>query len=123
EYLAQAAQFAAVERLEGLAAAQAEMIAFQKVAIAASFVGRQVRGLDELGQAAEGTVQSVRFVGGGAVLDVDGTDVLLETVETITAPPATEDTTDTEKTPVTENTTTEATEGRTTDSNQEETAQ
>ena len=90
EYLAQAAQFATVERLEGLAAAQAEMIAFQKVAIAASFVGRQVKGLDDLGQPVEGTVRSVRFAGGAAVLDVDGTDVMLETVEAITA-----DTTDT----------------------------
>ena len=117
EYLAQAAQFATVERLEGLARAQAEMIAYQKVAIAASFVGRNVRGLDSLGQQVEGTVRSVHFVNGGAVLDVDGHEVMLETVETITAdePPAEE---------AVEKTDPGATEGRTTtDSNQEETAQ
>jgi flagellar basal-body rod modification protein FlgD len=84
EYLAQAAQFATVERLEGLAKAQAEMVAYQKVSIAASFVGRHVRGIDELGQTVEGTVRSVKFSGGAAVLDVDGSNVMLETVEEVT---------------------------------------
>ena len=125
EYLAQAAQFAAVERLEGLATAQAEVIAYQKIAISASFVGRHVRGADALGDAVEGTVRSVKFAGGSVTLDVDGTDVMLETVETITESP-TNAPTGTE--PASGETVTQqdpgATEGRTTtDSTQEETAQ
>ena len=123
EYLAQAAQFAAVERLEGLAQAQSEMVAYQKVLISSTLVGKQVKGTDELGEVVEGTVRSVSFAGGNAVLDVDGSKVGLDSVTQVTpptsdtqqtAPPQAQDTQDTQETG--------ATEGRT-DSTQEEPAQ
>ena len=87
EYLAQAAQFAQVERLEGLAKAQAELVAYQKVLISSSLVGKEVRGLDELGNEVEGTVRSVSFAGGAPSLDVDGTKVSLDTVQEVTGVP------------------------------------
>ena len=121
EYLAQAAQFAAVERLEGLAQAQSEMVAYQKVLISSTLVGKQVKGTDELGETVEGTVRSVSFAGGSAVLDVDGSKVALETVVQVTpaaspTAPAAEPATEPQETGTQEP---GATEGRT-DSTQEE---
>ena len=84
EYLAQAAQFAAVERLEGLAQAQAELVAYQKVMISSSLVGKHVTGLNDLGQPVEGTVESVKFTGGTPLLHVDGQDIALDTIEEVT---------------------------------------
>jgi flagellar basal-body rod modification protein FlgD len=118
EYLAQAAQFAAVERLEGLAQAQSEMVAYQKVLISSTLVGKHVKGVGELGDAVEGTVRSVSFAGGAAVLDVDGSKVALDAVTEVTPAASEPQQTATEASEEK----TEATEGRT-DSTQEEAAQ
>src|SRR5436190_19111645 len=44
EYLAQAAQFATVERLDNISKAQTEAVAFQQVLLSTSMVGKQVTG-------------------------------------------------------------------------------
>lgn len=62
EYLAQAAQFAAVERLDNVNKAQNEAVAYQQVLLAASMVGRQVSGVPEgAEEAITGHVTSVVF--------------------------------------------------------------
>ena len=88
EYLAQAAQFAAVERLEGLAQAQAEAIGYQKVMISSNLVGKQVTGKNELGMAVEGVVESVTFNAGMPMLHVNGEKMALDAVEEVTPAPA-----------------------------------
>ena len=72
EFLAQAAQFATVERLEQMSKAQTEMVGYQKALISSSMVGAHVTGVDALNQPVEGTVKGVKFVGGGALLDLGG---------------------------------------------------
>ena len=86
EYLAQMAQFAAVERLDGLASAQADALVYQKVLLSSTLVGKHVSALDELGEPVEGVVASVRFDAGVPKLDVGGTFVTLDSVEEVTAP-------------------------------------
>jgi flagellar basal-body rod modification protein FlgD len=81
EFLAQAAQFATVERLEQLGKAQSEMVGYQKALISSSFVGAHIKGVDALNQPVEGVVQAVKFVGGGALLDLgNGLQIPLEQV-------------------------------------------
>jgi len=72
EFLAQAAQFATVERLDQMSNAQTEMVGYQKALISSSFVGSHITGVDALGQPVEGTVEAVKFAGGGALLDLGG---------------------------------------------------
>lgn len=62
EYLAQAAQFAQVERLENVAKAQNEAIAYQQVLLATALVGKQVTGVPEGAEdAITGRVSGVVF--------------------------------------------------------------
>lgn len=62
EYLAQAAQFATVERLDNISKSQNEAIAYQQVLLAASMVGKQVSGTPEGAEdAITGHVSSVVF--------------------------------------------------------------
>jgi flagellar basal-body rod modification protein FlgD len=62
EYLAQAAQFAQVERLDNVAKAQTESIAYQQVLLATALVGKQVSGVPEgAEEAITGHVSSVVF--------------------------------------------------------------
>ena len=62
EYLAQAAQFATVERLDNISKSQNEAIAYQQVLLATSMVGKQVSGVPEGADVAiTGHVSSVVF--------------------------------------------------------------
>lgn len=71
EYLAQAAQFAQVERLENMTKAQNEAIAYQQVLLATSMVGKQVSGVPEgAEEAITGKVSSVVFDKGAPQLVV-----------------------------------------------------
>ena len=88
EYLAQAAQFAMVERLEGLAQAQNDAVAYQKVLLSSNLVGKQVRGANELGEPVEGVVESVTFVAGMPLLHIGEEKVTLDSVEEVTPAPA-----------------------------------
>lgn len=84
EYLAQLATFAQVERLESVASAQAESIAYQRVLLSSSLVGKTVSGVSPLtGEPVTGTVDSVRFTGGSAVLSVGGHELPVDQVEEV----------------------------------------
>ncbi|MDP1795548.1 MAG: flagellar hook capping FlgD N-terminal domain-containing protein [Acidimicrobiales bacterium] len=73
EYLAQAAQFAMVEKLDQVGKAQNEAIAYQQVLLATTFVGKQVSGVPEGAQEAiTGRVSSVVFDKGTPQLVVGG---------------------------------------------------
>lgn len=73
EYLAQAAQFAMVEKLDQVGKAQNEAIAYQQVLLATTFVGKQVSGVPEgAEEAITGRVTSVVFDKGIPQLAVGG---------------------------------------------------
>jgi flagellar basal-body rod modification protein FlgD len=84
EYLAQAAQFAQVERLEEIATAQAESLAYQQILLSSSLVGRHIKAT-EGGEAVEGIVSGVKFDTGNPVLVVGDKEVPVGTVEEVTA--------------------------------------
>lgn len=84
EYLAQAAQFAAVERLEEISKAQSEALAYQQILLSASLVGRQIRAT-EGDETVEGVVSGVKFDTGNPVLVVGDKEVPVGTVEEVNA--------------------------------------
>lgn len=79
-YLAQAAQYAAVEQLTNVAQGQAELRSMQLITIATSMVGQEVTAmLDLTGEEITGEVTSVRF-GIEPILIVDGAEIPLKSV-------------------------------------------
>lgn len=83
EYLAQAAQFAAVERLEEISQAQSETVAYQQILLSSSLVGRHVKANDADGLV-EGLVSGVKFDQGHPVLLVGDKEIPVGTVEEVT---------------------------------------
>jgi flagellar basal-body rod modification protein FlgD len=83
EYLAQAAQFAAVERLEEIAQAQSETVAYQQILLSSSLVGRQVKATDG-DDLVSGVVSGVKFDNGSPVLVVGDKEIPVGTVEEVT---------------------------------------
>ena len=84
EYLAQAAQFATVERLEEIAKAQTEAVAYQQILLSSSLVGRQVKATDG-DDLVSGVVSGVKFDKGNPVLVVGDREIPVGTVEEVTA--------------------------------------
>jgi flagellar basal-body rod modification protein FlgD len=85
EYLAQAAQFATVEKLGNIEQAQTEAITYQQLLLSTSFVGKSVSGLPAGGtEAITGHVSSVVFDGGVPNLVVDGQLIPVGSVEHVT---------------------------------------
>ncbi|MFC6288134.1 flagellar hook capping FlgD N-terminal domain-containing protein [Nocardioides sp. GCM10027113] len=88
EFLAQSAQFTALEKMQEVAEATTAMLGVQMAFGASSLVGRHVSWTGEDGQPLSGTVAGVTFGASGPVLDVDGTDVPLASVVSVTASPS-----------------------------------
>ena len=84
EYLAQAAQFAQVERLEEIAKSQSEAIAYQQILLSSSLVGRQVKAVQG-DETVEGLVTGVTFNTGSPVLVVGDRQVPVGAVDEIVA--------------------------------------
>lgn len=85
EYLAQAAQFATVERLDNIAKAQTEAVAFQQVLLSTSMVGKQVVGSPaENEPKVVGRVDAVVFESGVPMLVVGNRKLALGLVEAVT---------------------------------------
>ena len=80
EFLAQTAQFTALEKMEKVAEQTAQMVALQTTFGASSMVGRTVAFAGPDGATTQGTVGSVRFEATGPVLVVDGQDVAFSSV-------------------------------------------
>lgn len=86
EYLAQAAQFATVERLDNIAKAQTEAVAFQQVLLSTSMVGKQVSGTPaENEPKIIGRVDAVVFDAGVPHLIVGGRALPLGLVDAVTS--------------------------------------
>lgn len=80
EFLAQNAQFTALEKMQDVADQTALVLGAQMAFGASSLVGRQVTYTGADGKDVTGTVSGVTFDAAGPVLDVAGTDVPLVNV-------------------------------------------
>ena len=85
EFLAQSAQFTALEKMQAVADQTAQLLAAQMAFGASGLVGRNVTWSDAEGVSTSGTVAGVTFSANGPVLDVDGTEVPLTSVVSVTA--------------------------------------
>ena len=87
QYLAQAAQFATVEKLDDIAQSQSEAIAYQQILLSSSMVGRQVTATEN-GDKVTGVVSGVKFdSGANPVLIVGDKEIPVGTVEEVTPAP------------------------------------
>ena len=84
EYLAQAAQFAQVERLEMIAKSQAEAIAYQQILLSSSLVGREIKATQG-DETVEGVVSGVKFDAGHPMLVIGDRQVPVGAVEEVNA--------------------------------------
>ncbi len=83
EFLAQSAQFNALEKMSQVADQTQQLVNLQVAFGASSMVGRTVSFGREDGSVGTGTVDSVRFESTGPVLLVAGEDVSLASVQTV----------------------------------------
>lgn len=83
EFLAQNAQFTALEKMQAVADQTSLVLGAQMAFGASSLVGRQVTYTDATGTDVTGTVDSVTFDAAGPVLSVGGHDVPLVNVLTV----------------------------------------
>lgn len=85
EYLAQAAQFATVERLDNVSKAQTEATAYQQILLASSMVGKQVAGsIEKDGPKIVGRVTAVHFDNGTPELIIGDKTLPIGDVELVT---------------------------------------
>jgi flagellar basal-body rod modification protein FlgD len=83
QFLAQSAQFTALEKMEAVASQTAQAVAAQMAFGASSLVGRTVTYTNADGRSVTGPVDAVQFTADGPILDVAGTDVALSEVQTV----------------------------------------
>ncbi len=89
QFLAQSAQFTALEKMQEVADKTAQLVSAQVAFGATGLVGRQVSYIDEAGATVAGLVSGVTFGADGPVLDVAGKQVPLGAVQSVaTATPA-----------------------------------
>ena len=84
EFLAQSAQFNALEKMQDVADRTTMLLGVQLAFGASSLVGRQVSYTLADGTTGQGQVDGVEFLPEGPVLDVDGVDVPVSQVQTVT---------------------------------------
>ena len=83
DFLAQSAQFTALEKMQEVADQTAAMVSAQLAFGASGLVGREIRYFTEDGTELTGTVTSVSFGAQGPSLDVDGTTISLGQVVSV----------------------------------------
>ena len=84
EFLAQTAQFTTLEKMQQVADQTSQLVSLQVAFGASSLVGRTVTYPAADGSVSTGLVQSVQFGATGPVLKVDGNDVYLAQVQSVT---------------------------------------
>ena len=89
EFLAQNAQFTALEKMQDVADQTAALLAAQVSFGATGLVGKNVTYLQEDGKSVSGLVRSVTFDEAGPTLVVDGKKVTLGQIQSVDAMPAT----------------------------------
>lgn len=82
--LQQTAQFTTVETLQSISELQGQLARMQQVSLAVDVVGKEVTAFDADGSALTGTVDGVRFTADGAMLQIEGIEVLMENVVSVT---------------------------------------
>jgi flagellar basal-body rod modification protein FlgD len=86
EFLAQSAQFTALEKMQDVADRTAELLGAQMAFGASALVGRHVSWLGEDGTTTmTGTIDGVTFGKSGPVFDIDGTEVPIGSILSVTA--------------------------------------
>jgi flagellar basal-body rod modification protein FlgD len=89
EFLAQSAQFTALEKMQDVADRTAELLGAQMAFGASALVGRHVSWLGEDGTTTlTGTIDGVTFGASGPIFDIDGTEVPLGSILSVTAEPS-----------------------------------
>lgn len=83
QFLAQSAQFTALEKMEAVAEQTKQAVAAQMAFGASSLVGRTVTYADADGKSVTGTVDAVQFKTEGPVLTVGDDEVALGAVQTV----------------------------------------
>ena len=83
QFLAQSAQFTALEKMQSVSDQTAQLVALQVAFGASSMVGRTVSYPASDGSTTSGVVSSVRFEATGPVLQVNGEDVAVASVRSI----------------------------------------
>ena len=83
QFLAQSAQFTALEKMEAVADQTKQAVAAQMAFGASSLVGRAVTYVDASGTSVTGTVDAVQFKTEGPVLTVGDDEVALGDVKTV----------------------------------------
>lgn len=83
EFLAQTAQFTALEKMQQVADQTSQLVALQVAFGASSMVGRTVSYAGPDGSMLSGVVSSVRFEATGPVLQVNGEDVHFADVQAV----------------------------------------
>lgn len=86
QFLAQTAQFNALEQMTAVAEQTAAMVGYQAAFGATSMIGKDITYADETGASVSGLVSGVRFDPTGPILTVDGVDVPMNNVLSISAP-------------------------------------
>lgn len=89
EFLAQSAQFTALEKMQAVADQSALLLSAQMAFGASGLVGRNISWTDSDGATQKGVVSGVNFGAAGPVLDVNGAEVPLGSVLSVTGAPAT----------------------------------
>ncbi len=80
QFLAQTAQFTALEKIQAVADQTAQLVSLQTAFGASGLVGKDVAYAGSDGTTTHGVVDSVRFTSTGPVLQVGGTDLALADV-------------------------------------------
>ena len=88
EFLAQSAQFTALEKMQDVADRVGSMLGAQMAFGAGAMVGQHVSWLDENGDTLTGTIDGVTFGAQGPVFDIGGTEVPLGSIVSVTNAPA-----------------------------------
>jgi flagellar basal-body rod modification protein FlgD len=89
EFLAQSAQFTALEKMQDVADRTAELLGAQMAFGASALVGKNVSWTDaDSGTTRTGTIDSVTFGATGPVFDIDGTEVPLGAILSVTSEPS-----------------------------------
>jgi flagellar basal-body rod modification protein FlgD len=85
QFLAQSAQFTALEKMQDVADQTAQLLSAQMAFGASGLIGKQVTWLDPSGATKTGSVSGVSFGANGPELDVNGTLLPLSSVQTVTS--------------------------------------
>jgi len=89
QLMAQNAQYTALEKMQDVADGVQQLLSVQMSFGAAGMIGRQVSWTDSGGVKQTGVATGVSFPGTGPVLTVNGADVPVASVTSVTTPPST----------------------------------